>query len=652
LDEDEETQPFEMYDHHSMYGRHLSPSIPEIERDHEDILMIQYSNNAQNNATANNNAETRENRTVRDRDSQIGGNISISVTNNENNANNANEQPQNFLFNSSFPLLYNENSEQGANENSNSAPGPAGSQSDAVVAPINTNAPPPNNHPLLSGRPDGTSTDRVDDRLHANEGLQSARRSNRTRRYQFINISSRNQPVILQRMLELRQSRQAGANASGANDPLLFRDGTRVVVMDNGFGIFSSSDELDFEMVDQSGYWFGRTLANHLNNHPSALSWWQEENKISGPDSNSDLCMVLCDEILPEIDAARAAELSKIRGKRKKKLFEEEEAKQRNQEGKKTNEEETAEIHVQPEVALSSVLTNIVPVPVEPIRLAEPSIPISEYPESEQAQQQQASEASATSNNLNISFMDVNESEQNNRAQQDIQPITISTQIVQPPQHLTTDNQLNLDLDVEMASDNEESSASANNSRSFSPNYSPNSNQIETGEMNMLNREPTPSFALENSQVSNLNIQDGGESQHEHDHPMGDVDSENGETVNEMNSMTIEAASQVPLPTDDSDVDDSDSTDDSDDDDEDAEAAIRQSQDGENQATSGDANNILENVLAGEENASGGANNQPDMDPAIRAILGDLIVPDGVDPTFLAALPQEMRDEVIQEHMR
>jgi hypothetical protein len=41
LDEDEETRPGEMYDHH-MYGRNLSLSIPEIERDHEDILMIQH----------------------------------------------------------------------------------------------------------------------------------------------------------------------------------------------------------------------------------------------------------------------------------------------------------------------------------------------------------------------------------------------------------------------------------------------------------------------------------------------------------------------------------------------------------------------------------------------------------------------------------
>lgn len=50
LDVDEETRQFiEMYDH--VYGRHLSPSIPELERDSEDILMIQYADNGRNNVT-------------------------------------------------------------------------------------------------------------------------------------------------------------------------------------------------------------------------------------------------------------------------------------------------------------------------------------------------------------------------------------------------------------------------------------------------------------------------------------------------------------------------------------------------------------------------------------------------------------------------
>lgn len=617
LDEDEETQPFEMYDHH-MYGRHLSPSIPEIERDHEDILMIQYSNNAQNNANANNNAETRENRTVRDRDAQVGGNISISVANNGNSAANANEQPQNFLFNANFPLLYNENSEQGVNENSNSAQGaPSSASIEAAVAPINTNAPPPNNHPLLSGRPDGGSTERPDERLHVADGrvIQTARRSGRARRYQFININSRNPPVILQRMLELRQNRQPGqqnaatGNGTAGNDPLYFRDGTRVVVMDNGFSIFSN-DDLDFEMVDQSGYWFGRTLANHLNNHPSALSWWQEENKISGPDSNSDLCMAVCDEMIPDLDTSRAAELSKIRGKRKKKSLEEEEAKQRNQEGKKTNEEENVQSEID---ALTSVP---VPVPVEPIRVADPEEQLSEDRNVETMHEfvslEQPAEVAT-----NISFMETTETAGASSVQ--IQPITISTQVVDPPQL-----PLSLDLDIEMASS--ESSASANNSRSFSPSYSPSysPNRIETSEMNMLNRETSEP---QQQQVNNLNIQDQSA-----DHPMRGDDSEEGAIVD---------ASQIPLPTDD-DSDDSDSSD-------------EDTEDDEEGAVGGALQNLDASVLPIEIEA---AEVLPvmgmiqDMDPAVRAILGELQVPEGVDPTFLAALPAEMRDEVIQEHLR
>ncbi|XP_053950966.1 E3 ubiquitin-protein ligase HUWE1 [Anastrepha ludens] len=40
------------------------------------------------------------------------------------------------------------------------------------------------------------------------------------------------------------------------------------------------------------------------------------------------------------------------------------------------------------------------------------------------------------------------------------------------------------------------------------------------------------------------------------------------------------------------------------------------------------------------------------MNAEVRAALGDLQVPEGVDPSFLAALPAEMREEVINEHLR
>lgn len=35
-----------------------------------------------------------------------------------------------------------------------------------------------------------------------------------------------------------------------------------------------------------------------------------------------------------------------------------------------------------------------------------------------------------------------------------------------------------------------------------------------------------------------------------------------------------------------------------------------------------------------------------------RNILGDIDIPEGVDPSFLAALPEDMRQEVISEHLR
>lgn len=661
-----------MFDH-PMYGRHLSPSIPEIERDHEDILMIQYPNNAQNNANSNNNAEARENRTVRDRDSQVGGgNMSISVANNGTAGNVSNEQPQNFLFNANFPIFDNENSEQGGNENSNSAQGAQSNSSNEPVAqPINSNAPPPNNHPLLSGRPDGNS-DRAEDRIHdGTGGLPNIRRTGRARRYQFINLNSRNPPVILQRMLELRQNRQghqATGNAAGnGSDPVLFRDGTRVVVMDNGISIFSN-DDLDFEMLDQSGYWFGRTLANHLNNHPSALGWWQEENKISGPESNSDLCMIVCDEMIPELDSLRASELSKIRcNKRKKKSTDEDEIKQKNQE-KKSNEEEP--LVVQPELALSSALANV-PVPVEPIRVADSNEEANQLNEDrsvETMQVLQIAECAVTTaqvtpaNNLNTtSFVDETSGQSSGQSSQ---PITISTQVVEQPQQLTNDNQLNImDFDFEMASDNDESSASANNSRSFSPNYSPNSNQIEAGGMNMLNRETSQNAEQQQLQpVNNLNILDEAAERRimEDDHPMGNESDEASEEEFGQINERAEAAQNIGVCTpSDSDSDPELSNEDTDDEEEGAVGGI--DNEGAEIVPAGEvvpptqsdeaANTENENT-ANQEVAAGGIVTVQEMDPSVRAILGDLQVPEGIDPTFLAALPQEMRDEVIQEHLR
>lgn len=89
--------------------------------------------------------------------------------------------------------------------------------------------------------------------------------------------------------------------------------------MDNGFGILSNSGEPSIDLVDQAGYLFGRSLAATLNQTPSPLHWWLEEAKALGIESQADVCLTVCNELIPELEAQRSMELSKTRSKRKKK---------------------------------------------------------------------------------------------------------------------------------------------------------------------------------------------------------------------------------------------------------------------------------------------------------------------------------------------
>lgn len=133
----------------------------------------------------------------------------------------------------------------------------------------------------------------------------------------------------------------------------------------------------------------------------------------------------------------------------------------------------------------------------------------------------------------------------------------------------------------------------------------------------------------------------------EEDHPMGDVE------INEAN-MQIEA-SQVPLPQDDSDVDDTESgsvTEDELNEEEKTEAVGGEATGENSQANADEASGGAASAQNNEESENATGGNVQEIDPAIRAILGDLEVPEGIDPSFLAALPAEMREEVIQEHLR
>lgn len=55
---------------------------------------------------------------------------------------------------------------------------------------------------------------------------------------------------------------------------------------------------------------------------------------------------------------------------------------------------------------------------------------------------------------------------------------------------------------------------------------------------------------------------------------------------------------------------------------------------------------------SGRENSEAGPSSSSNTRPDYSAILGDIEIPEGVDPSFLAALPEDMRQEVIAEQLR
>lgn len=55
---------------------------------------------------------------------------------------------------------------------------------------------------------------------------------------------------------------------------------------------------------------------------------------------------------------------------------------------------------------------------------------------------------------------------------------------------------------------------------------------------------------------------------------------------------------------------------------------------------------------AGRESSEAGPSSSTSSRPDYSAILGDIEIPEGVDPSFLAALPEDMRQEVIAEQLR
>ncbi|XP_046406854.1 E3 ubiquitin-protein ligase HUWE1 isoform X2 [Ischnura elegans] len=135
-------------------------------------------------------------------------------------------------------------------------------------------------------------------------------RGNRARRYQYLRMGTRNSnppaPVILQRLLG-PTAHDLPMSSGQALLPGL-RD-TRVVVMDNGLGIFTNPEEEQIDFVDESGYLYGPSLAATLGNVPTSLHWWNEESKMLDGESAADCVTIVYCALEGFMDQERNIEL-------------------------------------------------------------------------------------------------------------------------------------------------------------------------------------------------------------------------------------------------------------------------------------------------------------------------------------------------------
>lgn len=78
-------------------------------------------------------------------------------------------------------------------------------------------------------------------------------------------------------------------------------------MMDN-FGFLPTHEE-QIDLVDNSGYLFGSTLAATLSHIPPVLYWWNIEARILDMESVYDTSLFICNLLLPTLIKHRNAEL-------------------------------------------------------------------------------------------------------------------------------------------------------------------------------------------------------------------------------------------------------------------------------------------------------------------------------------------------------
>jgi len=469
-------------------------------------------------------------------------------------------------------------------------------------------------HPLLMGR-----TEQV---VPAGSARGQGRSLTRQRGFRYIQLNPRNggggpgTPAILQSLLGHNSGRdflQLTGNHAGLNvGPM--RDATRVLVMDSGSG-FAILDSLEDEIPGLEG--LGQGGGSALSTVPNALVRWTEESRVLDGDSLHD-CMTVCKPaVLDVIEKHREEELAERREK-KKKLLEEEEARKKKDEEERKKLEPEASTTPAPESAGSGGVDEMDVVVSEnaAVHSAVDTIASSTGSISDTAHRLAEDLANAISSRVMSTTAAPSQDTQPQFTFQTAGGLLSSLQDLLPSQQQhqdTTSPPASLSTVLQSLQSSYQNTAATATTTTTSttthPTLPPTFHFATPPPILPILPIPPPTLAVEAGHASLPDALG----------PLSPSPDQEAQPVEPLETQDVSMVASEP------------------------EVDVERLEPGDGSQPEGEGG-AGAGPVAGSSGTGGGTD--------FSAILGDLDIPEGVDPSFLAALPEDMRAEVIEEQRR
>ena len=509
--------------------------------------------------------------------------------------------------------------------------GEAGAGSDALTAGAGSTTVAPS-HPLLMGRSDQTHG--------ANSARAQARSLTRQRGFRYIQLnprtgSSHGSSQILQQLL----------GTSGSRDLLgQFTESTRLLVMDSGFAILdsgrSNNSRTHLHTVDRdldqafnnlladelNGFETMNSSSSALNNVPNALVRWTEESRVIDGDSLHDCVTVCKPEILDEVEKHREEELSERREKRRKVQEEEELVRKFDEEERKKKEPEMATTPAPEAAGHSTGSADEMDVVVSENAAVSAAVSISGSAQRFAEDLMSSIPGLATS----TAVTSTSSSDQQQQLQQyagqlvsslqellprpDIPPTSLSSVLQSisqlPAQDSTTST-------IPELVNNPSITTSSSSESMVSPSVPPTFQFTTPAPLFPTLPIPEPAPAVVTGQSESMSVDAPASALPDAIGPLSPSPDQSEQTQETGGDVTMTSDQDEPAAASEA-----------------APAATEQA--------------ATEAPPTPPAAGSSGTSREPDY----SAILGDIEIPEGVDPSFLAALPEDMRQEVIEEQRR